>query len=66
MDCSKAIVAEHLKKVVIPLKIVAVSEPSEKSCWSSEKSCHSSEKKKWFVRYSNRPSVSAMTVDGVP
>ncbi len=45
MDCSRAIHDQHLKKVVIPLKIVAVFEPSENSCRSSEQSGHSSEKK---------------------
>ncbi len=44
MDCSRAILDQPLKKDVIPLKIVAVFEPSEKGCWSSEKSCHFSEK----------------------
>ncbi len=37
--------ARHLKKVAGSLKIVAVSEPSEKSCWFSEKSSISLKKK---------------------
>ncbi len=45
MDCSRAIHKQVLKKVVIPLKTVAVFEPSENSCQSSEKSGHCSEKK---------------------
>ncbi len=46
MDCSRTIHAQVLKKVAIPLKIVAVFEPSENSCRSSEKSGHFSEEKK--------------------
>jgi hypothetical protein len=49
VDCSRAIYEQDLKKVAIPLKIVAVFEPSEKSCQFSEEKRHFSEKKKWFV-----------------
>jgi hypothetical protein len=49
VDCSRAIYEQDLKKVAISLKIVAVLEPSEKSCWFSEEKRHFSEKKKWFV-----------------
>jgi hypothetical protein len=49
VDCSRAIYEQDLKKVAIPLKIVAVFEPSENSCQFSEEKRHSSEKKKWFV-----------------
>jgi hypothetical protein len=45
VDCSRAIHEQVLKKIVIPLKIVAVFEPSENSCQSSEESGHFSEKK---------------------
>jgi len=48
VDCSRAIYEQDLKKVAIPLKIVAVFEPSEKSCQFSEENRHFSEKKKWF------------------
>jgi len=51
VDCSRAIYEQDLKKVAIPLKIVAVFEPSEKSCQFSEEKRHFSEKKKWFVMY---------------
>jgi hypothetical protein len=37
VDCSRAIHDQILKKVVIPLKIIAVFEPSEKSCWLLKK-----------------------------
>jgi hypothetical protein len=50
VDCSRAIHEQDLKKVAIPLKIVAVFDPSEKSCWFSEEKRHFSEKKKWFVK----------------
>jgi hypothetical protein len=50
VDCSRAIYEQDLKKVAIPLKIVAVFEPSEKSCQFSEEKRHFSEKKKWFVQ----------------
>jgi hypothetical protein len=46
VDCSRAIHAQVLKKVVILLKIVAVFEPSENSCRSTEKSSHFSGEKK--------------------
>jgi hypothetical protein len=49
VDCSRAIYEQDLKKVAIPLKIVAVFEPSENSCQFSEEKRHFSEKKKWFV-----------------
>jgi hypothetical protein len=49
VDCSRAIYEQDLKKVAIPLKIVAVFEPSEKSCQFSEEKRQISEKKKWFV-----------------
>ena len=45
VDCSRAIHDQVLKKVDIPLKIVAVFEHSENSCRSSEKSGHFSEKR---------------------
>jgi hypothetical protein len=45
VDCSRAIYEQDLKKVAIPLKIVAVFEPSENSCQFSEEKRHSSEKK---------------------
>jgi hypothetical protein len=55
VDCSRAIYEQDLKKVAIPLKIVAVFEPSEKSCQFSEEKRHFSEKKKWFVLCPSRP-----------
>jgi hypothetical protein len=70
VDCSRAIHDQHLKKVVIPLKIVAVFEPSENCCRSSEESGHSSEKNKWFVTKKTSPPVkvpkAALTGQGLP
>ncbi len=63
MNCSRTIHAQVLKKIVIPLKIVAVFEPSENSCRSSEESGHSSEEKKivcsGWIRTTGEPGGEA-------